>query len=123
MKSSRTLLFAVIGSLTLGLQAFGEETTPNKAANEQMRQTHIEKHEKMAKVHEDAAKCLKDENKSLSECRAKMMESCRSSGMNRGECMAMGKMGRMKGMHGGMQGGMMGEEKSDSKKSESKSSY
>lgn len=39
------------------------------------RQAMIERHEKMAKAHQEMVKCLKSK-KSLDECRAKMKESC-----------------------------------------------
>ncbi|MCC6274021.1 MAG: hypothetical protein IT572_11205 [Deltaproteobacteria bacterium] len=52
------------------------------------RQAMIERHEKMAKAHQEMVKCLKSK-KSLDECRAKMKESCPM--MSGGSCPMMGE--------------------------------
>lgn len=72
----------------------------------------IEMQEKMARLHEDAANCLKSD-KTTEACKAEMMKQCP---MGKSGCQMMGKM-----MSGGMQmgSGMMmdhGKEMNDSQK-------
>lgn len=74
-----------------------------------------ENRQKMAKVHEKMASCLKS-NKPMSECRGEMKNNCHKM-MGENGCPMMGKMmeqmgGMMKGRKGMMGHGMMnGEEK------------
>jgi len=93
----KQLIPAVILSLVMLPAAFAQESKTSSGDRNKM----IEMQEKMAKMHQDAAECLKSE-KSVDTCQSEMMKRC---AMGKSHCQMMSKMmtgdmSMMEGMHG-----------------------
>lgn len=66
-------LAAVAGAMP----SFAQDKAPTKEVDQ--KQAHVQMHEQMAKMHQQAADCLKS-GKSEDECRKSFHEMCRESG-------------------------------------------
>lgn len=107
MKMTR-LLF-VFSMMATGFTGVAAHAEAEKTEGQKMdRQEMAQKQEQMAKLHGDMANCLKDEKKTLDECRSEMVKNCsmgekqcqRMSKMMTGEMPMKGHHMKMDGMHG-----------------------
>ncbi len=97
-RSTTLIAVAAIDLLVLSAGvAWGADPTP---ATSSTAAPSKEDREKMAKLHEQMATCLRSD-KSIADCRSEMMQSCRSSVGAQG-CQMMGMGGRMGGGRGRM---------------------